>query len=30
MKVKNLGRKSLDEIIKKLEAMGLSFSNKDD
>lgn len=30
LKVKNLGRKSLDEIIKKLEAMGLSFSNKDD
>ncbi len=30
LKVKNLGRKSLDEIIKKLEAMGLGFSNKDD
>ena len=30
LKVKNLGRKSLDEIIKKLESMGLGLSNKDD
>ena len=30
LKVKNLGRKSLAEISKKLESTGLSFSNKDD
>ncbi len=30
LKVKNLGRKSLDEVIRKLESMGLSLSNKDD
>lgn len=30
LKVRNLGRKSLDEVIKKLESMGLSFNNKDE
>jgi DNA-directed RNA polymerase subunit alpha len=30
LKVRNLGRKSLDEVIKKLESMGLSLSNKDE
>lgn len=30
LKVRNLGRKSLDEVIKKLEAIGLSLNNKDE
>lgn len=30
LKVRNLGRKSLDEVIKKLESMGLSLNNKDE
>ncbi len=30
LKVRNLGRKSLDEVIKKLDSMGLSFNNKDE
>ena len=30
LKVRNLGRKSLDEVIKKLESMGLGLSNKDE
>lgn len=30
LKVRNLGRKSLDEVIKKLENMGLSLNNKDE
>lgn len=30
LKVRNLGRKSLDEVIKKLESMGLGFSSKED
>lgn len=30
LKVRNLGRKSLDEVIKKLDSLGLSFNNKDD
>ncbi|MDR2267697.1 MAG: DNA-directed RNA polymerase subunit alpha [Christensenellaceae bacterium] len=30
LKVRNLGRKSLDEVIKKLESIGLGFNNKDD
>ena len=30
MKVRNMGRKSLDEILAKLDAMGLQLSNKDE
>ena len=30
LKVRNLGRKSLDEVIIKLESYGLSLSNKED
>ena len=30
MKVRNLGRKSLDEVLKKLEELGLSLSPSDD
>ncbi|MDR3186214.1 MAG: DNA-directed RNA polymerase subunit alpha [Christensenellaceae bacterium] len=30
LKVRNLGRKSLDEVIKKLDVMGLYFSSKDE
>ena len=30
LKVRNLGRKSLDEVILKLESYGLSLSNKED
>lgn len=30
LKVRNLGRKSLDEVIRKLEAIGLSLAKKDD
>lgn len=30
LKVRNLGRKSLDEVIKKLEGIGLSLANKDE
>ena len=30
LKVRNLGRKSLDEIIAKLDSYGLSLSNKED
>ncbi len=30
LKVRNLGRKSLDEVIKKLESMGLSLASKED
>lgn len=30
LKVRNLGRKSLDEVIQKLESYGLSLSNKED
>ena len=30
LKVRNLGKKSLDEVIKKLESMGLSLNNKDE
>ena len=30
LKVRNLGRKSLDEVIRKLESMGLSLKNKDE
>ncbi|MDR0696801.1 MAG: DNA-directed RNA polymerase subunit alpha [Christensenellaceae bacterium] len=30
LKVRNLGKKSLDEVIKKLEIMGLGLNNKDD
>ncbi|HKL73540.1 MAG TPA: DNA-directed RNA polymerase subunit alpha [Clostridia bacterium] len=30
LKVRNLGRKSLDEVIEKLAGMGLSLSNKDE
>ena len=30
LKVRNLGRKSLDEVIRKLESMGLSLANKED
>lgn len=30
LKVRNLGRKSLDEVIKKLESMGLGLFNKDE
>ena len=30
LKVRNLGRKSLDEVVKKLEAIGLSLKNKDE
>lgn len=30
LKVRNLGRKSLDEVVSKLEAIGLSLSNKDE
>ncbi len=30
LKVRNLGRKSLDEVIRKLEGMGLSLANKED
>ncbi|MBR7159836.1 MAG: DNA-directed RNA polymerase subunit alpha [Clostridia bacterium] len=30
LKVRNLGRKSLDEVIKKLEELGLSLKNKDE
>lgn len=30
LKVRNLGRKSLDEVIKKLESFGLSLYNKDE
>ncbi len=30
LKVRNLGRKSLDEVIEKLEKLGLSLSNKDE
>jgi len=30
LKVRNLGRKSLDEVMKKLEAIGLSLNNKDE
>lgn len=29
MKVRNLGRKSLDEVVAKLKELGLSFNNKD-
>ena len=29
MKVRNLGRKSLEEVIAKLDGMGLSLSNDD-
>lgn len=29
MKVRNLGRKSLDEVIQKLENMGLSLAHED-
>ena len=30
LKVRNLGRKSLDEVILKLQSYGLSLSNKED
>ena len=30
LKVRNLGRKSLDEVIQKLESYGLSLSKKED
>jgi DNA-directed RNA polymerase subunit alpha len=30
LKVRNLGRKSLDEVIKKLESMGLALASKED
>ena len=30
MKVRNLGRKSLEEVINKLENLGLSFSNEEE
>ncbi|MFA5449934.1 MAG: DNA-directed RNA polymerase subunit alpha [Clostridia bacterium] len=30
LKVRNLGRKSLDEVVRKLESIGLAFSNKDE
>ena len=30
LKVRNLGRKSLDEVIAKLESYGLSLKNKDE
>jgi len=30
LKVRNLGRKSLDEVIEKLNKLGLSLSNKDE
>ena len=30
LKVRNLGRKSLDEVIRKLESMGLSLASKED
>lgn len=30
LKVRNLGRKSLDEVIAKLESYGLSLRNKDE
>ncbi|MCL2630211.1 MAG: DNA-directed RNA polymerase subunit alpha [Firmicutes bacterium] len=30
LKVRNLGRKSLDEVMKKLEGMGLGLANKDE
>ena len=30
LKVRNLGRKSLDEVIEKLAGLGLSLSNKDE
>jgi DNA-directed RNA polymerase subunit alpha len=30
MKVRNLGRKSLEEVINKLEAMGLSLAKSED
>ena len=30
LKVRNLGRKSLDEVIEKLAGMGLSLRNKDE
>ena len=30
LKVRNLGRKSLDEVIQKLESYGLSLANKED
>ena len=30
LKVRNLGRKSLDEVILKLDSYGLSLSNKED
>jgi DNA-directed RNA polymerase subunit alpha len=30
MKVRNLGRKSLDEVFNKLQALGLSFAPSED
>ena len=30
MKVKNLGKKSLDEVIAKLHSLGLSFAEEDE
>ncbi|MBQ7676937.1 MAG: DNA-directed RNA polymerase subunit alpha, partial [Lachnospiraceae bacterium] len=30
MKVRNLGRKSLDEVLEKLSELGLSLRNEDD
>jgi DNA-directed RNA polymerase subunit alpha len=30
MKVRNLGRKSLDEVLNKLKELGLSLNNGDD
>ena len=30
LKVRNLGRKSLDEVIQKLNALGLNLRNKDE
>ena len=30
MKVRNLGKKSLEEVSKKLEAMGFSFANNEE
>gem|GEM_PF-4998419 len=30
MKVRNLGKKSLEEVYKKLEAMGLSFAKTEE
>ena len=30
MKVRNLGKKSLDEVVKKIQDLGLEFKSKED